>query len=423
MSLNLRAGLIQVCLIFLFALALPACHKDAPSPAISKPLDLPANSPQVITAGNTFAINIFRTMQQSDPGSSNTLISPLSIYTALSMAYNGAAGATRDSMTQALALTGVQTALLNMVSKALIEQMPHEDNKVQFSIANSLWYDKSRATPNGGFTDTISRDYHAVIQSLDFSNPSSVNTINSWVSQHTNNKIPSVINGLNADDLMVLVNAIYFNGAWKHAFKTSDTHDDLFYHTDGSTTTAPFMNQIITLRQYNGPDFKMVELPYGTGSAFNMYALLPVNTQQSLNSFAASLDNSALTQAFFNLDSVRVGLSLPKWEYSYEILDMTDPLSRLGMGLAFSPGAADLTNMFPPSAGAYISRVIHKTYIKVNEAGTEAAAATGVVVTGLTAFPPAIQSLRLDHPFVYLITEKQTGAILFMGKLNDPGKN
>ena len=311
MSLNLRAGLIQVCLIFLFALTLPACHKDA-SPAVSKPLDLPANSPQVISAGNTFAINIFRTMQPSDPEGSNTLISPLSIYTALSMAYNGAAGATRDSMTQAMSLTGVSPDLLNTVNKALIEQMPHEDNKVQLSIANSLWYDKSRVTPITGFMDTVGQDYHAVIQSLDFSNTSSVITINSWVSQHTNNKIPTIINGLSAYDLMVLINAIYFNGAWKQTFPANETADAIFYKSDGTTPSVPFMYQTITLRSYSGPAFKMIELPYGTGKAFNMYALLPTNTQQSLNSFAASLDNTALTTGFSQLDSIRVELCLPK---------------------------------------------------------------------------------------------------------------
>jgi serine protease inhibitor len=421
MSLNLRAGLIQVCLIFLFALTLPACHKDAGA-AISKPLDLPANSPQVISAENTFAINIFRTMQQSDPEGSNTLISPLSIYTALSMAYNGAAGATRDSMTQTLALAGVPLDLLNSVSKALIEQMPHEDNKVQLSIANSLWYDKSRATPNAGFIDIVGRDYQAVIQSLDFSKPSSISTINSWVSQHTNNKIPAIINGLNADDLMVLINAIYFNGSWKYAFKASDTHNDIFYRADGSTASLPFMTQTATFRSYHNQAFTMIGLPYGTGSAFEMYALLPGDPHQSLNSFVTSLDNNILNTAITQMDSDRLTISLPKWEYSYAIPDLIGPLSRLGMGLTFHPGA-DLTNMYPPSAGAYISKVIHKTYIKVNEAGTEAAAATGAVVTGLTSAPPNYHVVKLDHPFVYLITEKQTGAILFMGKLNDPGKN
>jgi len=419
MLLNLRAGALSACLILLFASTLPACHKGVSTPS-DKALELPPNSGEVISASNDFAFNFFRTtLRQDVAGNTNKLISPLSIYTALSMVYNGAAGSTKDSMAKTMALAGIPASRLNALNNALIEQMPHEDSKVQLSIANSIWYDQHRAQPKPGFLDTIQRDYAATLQSLDFSNSSAVRTINSWVAQQTNDKIPSIIDQISPDDLMYLINAVYFNGAWKYGFKTSDTHNAPFYKQDGTTVNAPFMNQKITLRRYFGPGYTLVELPYGTGKAFNMYILLPTDAHQSLDSFALSLDLASLTTAFSHLDSGSIQLSLPKWEYSYSIDDMKPNLARLGMGIAFGRDA-DFSGMY--STSVYISKAVHKTYIKVNESGTEAAAVTAIGIT-YTALPAGPPPLIIDHPFVYLITEKQTGSMLFMGLLNDPLAN
>jgi serpin B len=176
------------------------------------------------------------------------------------------------------------------------------------------------------------------------------------------------------------------------------------------------MTQKISLRINQGTAFTMVELPYGTGKAFDMYILLPKNSSQSLNDFALSLDRSSLTNAFSHLDSSTVQLSLPKWEYSYSIDDMRPSLAKLGMGIAFG-GEADFSDMY--STPVFISKAVHKTYIKVNESGTEAAAVTVIGVT-LTSAPSGPPPVKIDHPFVYLVTEKQTGSILFMGLLNDP---
>jgi serpin B len=416
MRQNLRAGTLSACLILLFALTLPSCHKDISSPT-GKALDLPPNSDEVISAGNDFAINFFQTVLQKDlTDNTNKLISPLSIYTALSMVYNGAAGATKDSMTKAMALAGIPAPRLNALNKALIEQMPHEDSKVQLSIANSIWYSQHAPQPKPAFLDTIRRDYAATMQSLDFGNPSAVKTINSWVAQHTNNKIPSIIDQIGSDDLMYLINAIYFNGSWKYSFKTADTHDGSFYKQDGTIANVPFMTREISLRKYVAPAFALLELPYGTGKAFDMYILLPTDRQQPLNNFALSLTPAVLTAAFSHLDSGSIRLNLPKWEYAYSIDDMKPNLAKLGMGIAFG-GDADFSDMY--SAPVAITKAIHKTYIKVNESGTEAAAVTaiGISLTSTSAPPPPFS---IDHPFVYLITEKQTGSILFMGLLNDP---
>lgn len=423
MLANPRAGLISACLLFSLVLTLPSCHKAPYVSPVSKPLEMPANSGPVLAAGNDFAIRVFREMLKYDITPNNKLISPLSIYTCLSMVYNGSAGATRDSMTKTLSLNGISPSLLNAVSKAFIEQMPHEDSKVQLSIANSIWYDQRRAVPIPTFLDSVRDNFEAVIQALDFGQPSSVTTINSWVSQHTNNKIPKIIDQLDASSLMVLINAVYFNGAWKYTFKTSDTRNDVFRRADGTTVTVPFMNQTTSLRAYQAPTFDLVELPYGTGDAFNMYLLLPKQlpngTSTSLNSFAASFDQNSLGAALSHLDTTNVQLSLPKWEYRYGIDNMAPHLADMSMGIAFG-SSADFTRMYPPSVKAAISQVIHKTYIKVNEEGTEAAAVTAVVFYVTSARGGGANPIKFDHPFFYLITEKKTGAIFFMGLVNDP---
>jgi len=421
MRRQLRAGSLFACLILPFALTISSCHKDV-SPPKNTPLDLPANSGQVILAANDFAINIFRTMLAHDSGQSNKLISPLSIFTCMSMVYNGSATSTRDSMTKALSLAGISLPQLNTVSNALIQQMPKEDNKVQLSIANSAWYDQRRAQPLPGFLDTVQRDYQATIQSLDFLSPNAITTINSWVSSHTNGKIPSIVDDLSPSAIMVLVNAVYFNGAWKNSFKTSDTRNDVFYKTGGSPSTVAFMSQTASLRAYSGPDLRLLELPYGAGQSFDMYLLTPTNPSRSIMDLARSLDRSSLATAFAGLDTTTIDLRLPKWEYRYNIQEMKPHLSDLGMGIAFSP-SADFSNMFPPSVNAAISEVIHKTYIKVSEEGTEAAAVTGTTIYATGALPQQPPVWKFDHPFVYLIAEKQTGSIFFMGIVNDPAAN
>ena len=219
---------------------------------------------------------------------------------------------------------------------------------------------------------------------------------------------------------MVLVNAIFFNGTWLNAFKTGDTQDAPFYFSNGSSVSIPFMNQQTTLRAYTGPTFTLAELPYGTGKAFDMYLVIPNSESLPINSFAASLTADSLVSASAHLDSMTVRLTIPKWEYAYGIDNLKPELTQMGMGVAFS-NAANFAAMYPGSHNVSISRVAHKTWIQVSESGTQAAAATAVEI-GLTtvASPPTI---RADHPFVYVIMEKQTGMILFLGILNDPSQH
>lgn len=407
-------------LFLILALGLSACHKNVDAPAVNKPLQLPANSASVIDASNQFAIRFFSTVMQQDPGADNKLVSPFSVYSALSMVINGAAGSTRDSIMKTLELNGISLQDLNALNQALLTQLPSEDSKVTMDIANSIWYKNQGLQPRPAFLDTIKNDYQGLIQSLDFGNPSSVNTINSWVAKRTKNKIPSVISSIDPSEIMFLINTIYFNGAWQYAFNPASTLTRTFRLSNGQTVPVPFMNKEATLRTSNTPSFTLAELPYGTGKAYDMYLLLPANAQQPIADLTGTIGWPAISEALSKMDSSKISLSMPKWEYAYSIEDMRPHLTQLGMGIAF--GTADFSNMYDVAPGALaIGRSIHKTYIKVSEQGTEAAAAT-VISIGLTASAPG-PPLVLDHPFLYFIREKQTGLILFMGIVSDPSRS
>jgi serine protease inhibitor len=410
---NLSRALVPSLLLLVTGLC--SCRKSVPSPDITRALDLPAGSAQVIASGNQFAMNIFGTVLQKDTVIPNELISPFSIYMALSMLYNGAEGPTRDSMAVALQQTGISIDQLNTVNNALIQQLPTEDSKVRISIANSLWYQQNGPQPLPGYVNVIGGEYDGYLKALDFRNSSCMNTINSWVADKTNNKIKSIINALSPETIMVLANAIYFNGPWHFAVDASNSRNLPFYLSDGGVKNVPTMGIKSELRVYDDPAYSLIELPYGGGESFGMYIALPANPQQPIRSFANAISEPIFSHALSGLDSENVDLFLPKWELSYGIDNMLPNLGALGMGIVANPGA-DFSSMF--STPTYVSQVIHKTYIDVSEQGTEAAAAT--VIDVVDTFVPNIPAIQVNHPFIYFIVEKQTGAILFMGIMDDP---
>ena len=227
-----------------------------------------------------------------------------------------------------------------------------------------------------------------------------------------------MINNITKGDLMFLINAIYFNGAWQNAFKPSNTHEDIFHLANGGQVTVPFMEQVVAAKIKADSPFTLIELPYGGGNSYSMYIALPTDPQQGIENFAALMNEQSLTAAIGNMHSAEIGLQIPKWEYAYSIDDMRPELSALGMGIVFGD-KSNLSRIYAPGADTiYVSRAIHKTYIKVSEAGTQAAAAT-VVGIAETAVP-AIRIYAMNRPFYYTIIEKQTGAVVFAGIVNDP---
>ena len=404
-----------------FFIFIASCKKPNPFvPDETKAITLPADGVAVINANNKFAFDFFRATLQQDTENSNKLISPLSIYLAIAMVYNGADNTTKDSISKTLQLQGIDINSLNAVCKTLISFLPQEDNKVKLSIANSIWYRQNSYQPMPSFLNIVQNNYGASVKPLNFDAPAAVKTINNWVAQNTSNKIPSIIDNISPNDLMYLINAVYFNGAWKYAFKTSDTFNDAFYLPNKGTKTVPFMKQKIRTKMYRDNSCSIIELPYGGGKSFSMYIVKPADQQQSLNQFSVSFNEKRLMNAVNKMDSASFELQMPKWEYSYKIENMKPELAQLGMGIAFDDSNADFSKLYNPSqVKVYISKAIHKTYIKVNEEGTEAAAATAIGISFTTA-PSLPYIFKLDHPFLYAIVENQTGAILFLGKVNEP---
>lgn len=412
---------IKVLISFCFLVIISSCNKPNPYvPDEIKTIVLPAGGQKVINANNKFAFDFFNSTVKYDSENNNKLISPLSIYLALSMVYNGANNATKDSIHNALQLSGIDINSLNVACRTLISMLPQEDNKVKLSIANSIWYSQNSYQPMPSFLDAVQNNYDASINPVNFADPSSLTKINDWVAGKTNNKIVKIIDNISSNDIMYIINAIYFNGAWKNAFKSSNTSNDNFYLQNGSTKSVPFMKQKLTVNMYKDSLFSMIELPYGGGKSFSMFILKPVDQLKSLNTFSQLLNQEYLKEAISKMDSTTLQLLMPKWECSYKIENMKPELDQLGMGIAFR-NDADFSKLYDASqAKVFISKAIHKTYIKVSEEGTEAAAVTAIGM-GVTAAP--VFNSILDHPFVYAIIEKQTGAILFLGMVNDPEIN
>src|ERR1700722_14452744 len=311
---------ILICLLITFVTTrfFVSCKKERAVIDHTQNISLPANGSSIVEANNKFAFNFLQASLQSDTTSDNKLISPLSIYLALSMVYNGTNNATMDSIANVLQLSGISIDDLNSVCKSLLQQLPTEDNEVQLSIANSIWYNKNSFQPLTSFIDTTQNFYSAGIEPLNFADQNSVKIINNWIAQHTDNKIQKVLSNIDPCDLMYLINAIYFKGSWKTAFDASNSRNDNFYLQNGRTVSVPFMDKKLKLNMYDDSSLTLIELPYGGGKSYSMYIMVP-NTQLPINNFTAMMNQNILANAIINMDSINIELSLTSWGYSYSI--------------------------------------------------------------------------------------------------------
>lgn len=413
--MKLRHTLIVTLVIISFTFV--GCGKDQASVNIVEPIVLPGGGSEVVTAQNTFGLKLFKELLQQDQDDGNKLISPLSIHMDFCMAYNGASGKTKDEMGRALEVADVPVSLLNSVNNTLINGLPAVDPKVAIHVANSIWYRNTGAQPLPGFIQSVSDAYEAQIAGLDFNDPATLKKINSWVSEKTKRKIDKIIDKIDSDDIMYLVNAVYFKGRWKMKFDGKQTKNRAFYKAGNLAVQTPFMTQTAALRYAGNQSMQIVELPYGSGS-YSMYIILP-GQDLTPESLVSSFDENILKNTLASLDSTVITVYLPKWKSTYEIKDMKPLLWSLGMEEAFSAGNADFSQMYDPGVGAYISKALHKTFIAVDEEGTEAAAVTSI---GMTTTSTGMLVMDINRPFLYLIAERQTGSVLFLGEVNDPSK-
>jgi serine protease inhibitor len=342
----------------------------------------------------------------------NVFISPSSIALALAMTCNGAEGETQQAMAETLELKGISLQDVNQANAVLLAALKGSDPKVELVIANSLWVQKDLAFKSG-FLQRNGDFYGAQVANLDFTDPSASSAINSWVKDNTKGKIEDLVTQeeLNALTVLVLVNAIYFKGIWKEQFGREETREGPFTLLDGRRKQLPMMSQMGWYEYCECQDFQAVSLPYGEGR-ISMYIFLP-SVAVTLGDFQRSLNANNWRRWLSWFHKAEGTIMLPRFKVEYEV-ELNDALKALGMGVAFDSGA----NFEGMCAGPlWISMVRHKTYMEVNEEGTEAAAATAVLMSRSAA---ERFTMVVDRPFFCAICDNATGEVLFMGSIVEP---
>jgi len=399
-------------ILLILVLSVAGCSNSVEPVPVPADIVMTPKSLKLVKSDNTFTFNLFRQIP-SAPGK-NVMVSPLSISLALSMALNGADGATKSDMINALGLTDLSVNEINQVYSDLVTALKKADTDVVLNVANSIWIKKGFSVLDT-FVTTNQKYYDATVSTLDF-NQATLNTINSWVNQKTNSKIPKILDEISSDEIMFLINAIYFNGKWQIQFEKSQTQNGSFTPETGATVTVPLMKIKDKFGYSEQAGYEALKLPYGRGK-FGMVILLPDvgKTPDQVIAQMTSSDWAALNTSL--IANNKVDVWLPRFKFTWES-DLKDILTSLGMGIAFSSTDADFSKINSTSQ-LYITKVKHKTFVEVDEEGTTAAAATSVGI-GFTSVGPGGPEFHAIRPFLFFITEEDTGAILFAGKVENP---
>lgn len=366
---------------------------------------------KLIAANHKFGFQLFAELLKQQPNQ-NIFISPLSISIALSMLYNGAVGQTQAEMAIALGIQNLSVQEVNQANAQLMQQL-EKLAEVQVAIANSLW-----AQPNlqfrADFLQRVQEFYQAQVQNLDFSSPDAAATINQWASDKTCGKIQQIVQRLSPATILVLLNAIYFKGAWSLPFDPEQTEPGMFTRLDGSQKQVPMMRQLNEYCCYQGEDYQAVRISF-SGKRLSLDIFLPPIAQADSFSQSLGLENAAKWLSQFPSKSTPqrlMNLVMPSLRLEYEAkAELKQALVNLGMKQAF--GVANFEQLC--SGGATITQITHKTFFEVNEAGAEAAAVTAIEMErGLPL------TITIDRPFFCVIRDQQNGTVLFMGAIVDP---
>lgn len=391
-----------------------------------KPFGKPAEAskkvdPAVVAANTDFGLRLLKQFLADGRSGGNVVISPASVSLALSMTYNGASGDTKDAMAKTLGYQGLSLEQVNAGNKALLANAEAPGEGIEISIANSLWARKE-VEFNADFLRRNRDFYGAEITTLDFADPAAKDTINGWVSKETRGRIPEIVDEIGALSVMFLINAIYFKGQWSEQFEKSDTASHIFACGDGQPRAVQMMHRQDHYEYLQGNGLQLINLGYGRGR-ISMYVLLPAKGV-SLSEFSKRLTPENWDEWMRGIRGrkVDVQLGLPRFRTEMRF-DLVKPIARgplCDMGMRVACGErSDFSAMSPMGKSLYIRRVIHKTYIDVNEEGTEAAAATSVEVAVRSAAPP-VTSMIVDRPFFFAIRDNMSGELLFLGAISEP---
>lgn len=406
-------------IISIIAGSAAGCSSDQGTPPLNENPQDTSGRPVSTIPGNTafdfdkanqqFAFDIFKQINKEEENK-NIFISPLSISTALSMAYQGAEGTTKDEMAKTLGYGSVSTEELNKSYRKLLDHLKTTDKKVELNISNSIWI-RDGVPVNESFLKTNKEVFGAKASVMDFSKDSTADVMNSWVSESTKGKIQKMIDPpIGPDIFMYLVNAIYFKGQWTDRFDTEKTFPSIFNSGNGKKSDVMMMTRKGRIEYASGDNYRAVRLPYGSGKTA-MYMILP-DENVPFDKFVEGLQPDFWDSLNDNLKETKdVILQIPRFKLEYGIKELNSSLTALGMGEAFSQ-SADFSGI---RENTCISRVLHKAIIEVNEEGSEAAGVTVVEVELTSATEPV--KFVADRPFIFAIADKDTGTILFLGKL------
>lgn len=372
---------------------------------------------QLARSNESFAFELYAQVLQQNAGE-NVFISPASIAMALAMATNGAEGATRQCMMETLCLGTLPLEGANKAYQAFLRESKQADPRVTLAIANSLWVHEAY-TFKPAFLECNRTRYGAEATSLDFNSARASKTINAWVEEQTRGKIKKIVpSRLSPELILFLINAVYFKAEWSVTFDEEKTKRRTFHLVRGRTRKHPLMFQDGEFGHMQSDTFQAIRIPYGENGRVAMYVFLPAKAS-SLAAFCGELNAGSWAGWMEQFYHRECELYLPKFTMEFEIT-LNDALSALGMGEAFDRERANFSAMVTGSGGnVYIDEVKHKTFVEVNEEGTEAAAVTSVGF-GVTSVAPEPVVFMVDRPFFCAIRDDTTKAILFMGSIVNP---
>jgi len=376
--------------------------------------------PKSVTASqNNFAFELLKNVNSEQPDS-NIFISPISASLALTMTMNGAAGETYQEMNKVLGYNPADREKLNASCKALINELYELSGGIEFNLANSIWLNDN-FTLQEEFKNLNEEYFNAKIEALDFSQVENcVDIINSWVEDQTEDKIKKLITNsdVTASTLMFLINAIYFKASWKYQFNEEKTRESEFYLNNGDNVQCQMMQMKEEFHYYSNSGIQAIDLIYANDN-YSMTILLPKNKNQ-LDSLLYNINSSELDNIIDNFKKDSVNLFMPKLELDYK-KELKKNLIDMGMEKAFNTGQADFSKMVNEREdGIYIDKVRQKSFLKIEEKGTEAAAATVVTMDFATSIGGEKIYMRVNHPFLFFIRERRTGTVLFSGKIMEP---
>jgi len=377
------------------------------------PVDVPVDV-QLVAAQNAFGLRLFGALAKRD-GDQNTFVSPTSAALALALAYNGAEGRTKDEIATAMAVQGISLDQFNQSNAALLARLAVIDPKVKLHIANSIWVRESGSLrPQPNFVKRCHNYYSAEMGDL----RGAPGSVNAWVRRQTEGKIDSLVRESDLQNVVaILANAVYFKGEWTDRFEKSATQSAVFTLVDGTKRDVPMMHRNLKCPYLRGDRFQAISVPYGSGRVRALLFLPDIGTK--ITDFLTQLTAENWSQWTSRFHPGEGSLGLPRFRSDNEA-DLEPALKALGMGTAFQAIGADFSGLAGSPGEVWIGKAVQKTYVEVNEEGTEAAAATGIVMRARAMRRTERFDLTFDRPFLFAVQDSMTGAVLFVGQIVDP---